>query len=409
MSKASWLALLALLGLGFASASTWVHYQILNDPTYASFCDVNATFNCTDAYTSRFGAFGGVPVALFGLLFFAGVLVLIGLCAQSTQAAENLPGYVFAASTVGLAVVLYLAYASYLILHVVCLLCAGTYVAVIGLFLLSGAWTKFPMTSLPMRMLKDLELLVRTPRALTASIVFAIAAVAAVVVFPEQRVSAAADPAAGSQAAASTQPLPAVTPEQQQQLEAFLTAQPRKVVMAASDGAAVVIIKFNDFQCPGCGQTYRDYKAVLAKWAKEQPGKVKFILKDYPLERECNAFIGQDLHSGACEGAVAVRLAREKGKEEAMEDWLYSNQPAMNPDTVKKAATSVAGISVAEFEKRYASTLELVKADVAQGAQLKISGTPTFFMNGIQLPGLRAEFFDAAIAWELKRVQSGAK
>ena len=49
-----------------------------------------------------------------------------------------------------------------------------------------------------------------------------------------------------------------------------------------------------------------------------------------------------------------------------------------------------------------------MKADVAQGAQLKISGTPTFFMNGMQLPGLRGEFFDAAIAWELKRVVRAA-
>ncbi len=47
-----------------------------------------------------------------------------------------------------------------------------------------------------------------------------------------------------------------------------------------------------------------------------------------------------------------------------------------------------------------------MKADIAMGSQLKVSGTPTFFMNGIRLPGLRAEFLDAAIAWELKRVQS---
>ncbi len=52
--------------------------------------------------------------------------------------------------------------------------------------------------------------------------------------------------------------------------------------------------------------------------------------------------------------------------------------------------------------------MELVKADVAQGGQLKVSGTPTFFMNGIRLPGFsRPEYFDAAIAWELKRVTSG--
>jgi len=338
-------------------------------------------------------------------LFFAAVLVLIALCSQSPQAAGNLPGYIFAASTIGLAVVLYLGYASYFILHVVCLLCAGTYVAVIGLFLLSGSATKFPMTSLPMRMINDLQLLVRNPRALTATVVFVAAASAAIVVFPEQRVSAATESPSAAEQAAPAAAVGQISPAQQQQIEQYLAAQPRKVVMAPSDGASVVIIKFNDYQCPGCGQTYRDYKPVLAKWAKQAPGKVKFIMKDYPLERECNAFIGQDLHSGACEAAVAVRLAREHGKGEAMEDWLYSNQPAMNPDTVKKAAASVGGVT--DFDKRYAGTLELVKADIAQGAQLKIGGTPTFFVNGMQLPGLKAEFFDAAIAWEMKRVSSG--
>jgi uncharacterized membrane protein/protein-disulfide isomerase len=396
-----WLTAFAAIGLAAAAASTWVHYQILNDPTYASFCDVNSTLNCTDAYTSRFGAFGGIPVALFGLLFFAGVLGLVAICSPSQTAAANLPGYVFAASTIGLAVVLYLAYASYFILGVVCLLCAATYVAVIGLFLISGAATNVPLTSLPMRILDDLKLLVRTPRALTAAVVFVAAAVAAIAVFPEQPVTAAANTEDGEQA----QAVPAASAQQIQQLETWLAQQPRVTVMAPSDGAAVVILKFNDYQCPGCGQTYRDYKPVLAKWAKQAPGKVKFITKDYPLERQCNQFVAQDLHLGACEAAVAVRLAREKGKAEAMEDWLYANQPAMNPDTVKKAAATVGGAT--DFDTRFANTLELVKADVAQGAQLKIGGTPTFFMNGMQLPGLRGEFFDAAIAWELKRVSGG--
>ena len=230
---------------------------------------------------------------------------------------------------------------------------------------------------------------------------FTVAAATAIVVFPEQRVTAAAGAEADQ-----TPAVPTASAQQIQQFEQWLSQQPRIPVMAPSDGAAVVILKFNDYQCPGCGQTYRDYKPVLAKWAKQAPGKVKFTTKDYPLERECNAFVGQDLHSGACEAAVAVRLAREKGKGEVMEEWLYSNQPAMNPETVKKAAASVGGVS--DFETRYKATLELVKADVAQGGQLKIGGTPTFFVNGMQLPGLRGEFFDAAIAWELKRV-SGAK
>ena len=60
-----------------------------------------------------------------------------------------------------------------------------------------------------------------------------------------------------------------------------------------------------------------------------------------------------------------------------------------------------------DFDARFNGMLELVKGDIAQGAQLKVTGTPTFFMNGMRLPGLRAEFFDAAIAWELRRIAGG--
>src|SRR5687768_12977745 len=107
-----WLVLAALAGLGFSLTSAWVHYRILQDPLYSSFCEVSRAFNCTEAYTSRYGYVGGVPVALIGVVFFAFVLLLIALCQRSFTARRNLPGYVFALSTVGLAGVLYLAYAS---------------------------------------------------------------------------------------------------------------------------------------------------------------------------------------------------------------------------------------------------------------------------------------------------------
>ena len=403
------LSAFALLGLAASSASTWVHYRILQDPTYSSFCDVaNTSWSCTDAYTSRFGAVAGVPIALFGVLFFAFVLGLIVLSTRSAATRENLPGYVFALSTLGLAAVLYLAYASYFILHTLCMLCVGTYVAVIGLFLISGASTKYPMTNLPSRAAKDVRLLVRTPGALTAAILFVAAAAAAIVLFPEQRVTAAAsDPAAGDTTTpAQAATIPAANAGQIEKFEQYLAQQPRVPVMVPTDGAAVVMVKFNDYQCPGCAETHRQLKPVLEKYNREAPGKVKFISKDYPLEPECNQFVGQNLHPGACEGAVAVRLAREKGRGEAMEEWLFANQPAMmQPQAVKNAALSVG--QVKDFDARYSGTLELVKADIMQGAQLKITGTPTFFMNGMRLPGLRAEFFDAAIAWELRRVAAG--
>ncbi len=125
-SSTTWLLVAALAGLGFASWSTWVHYRILHDPFYSSVCDVNATFSCADAYTSRFGSIGGVPVALIGVLYFGFVVALIALCRRSETARQNLPGYVFAAATAGLAGVLYFAYASFFVLKTVCLLCLGS-------------------------------------------------------------------------------------------------------------------------------------------------------------------------------------------------------------------------------------------------------------------------------------------
>jgi uncharacterized membrane protein len=399
-----WFLGFALLGLASSSASTWVHYRLIHDPTYVSACDITSSVSCSEAYTSPYGSVAGVPVALIGTLFFAYLVGLVLLCQRSGTAKASLPGYVFVSSTLALAVVLYLGYASLFVLGTLCVLCTATYVAVIGLFVTSGAAAKEPMSALPGRAARDLSSLSRTPAALSAAVAFAVLAVSAVLLFPGEPVSAASSAAGGgaTQAAAAA---PAAEAAQIQQFEAWLAAQPREPIVVPADGAAVVIVKFNDYQCPPCRQTYLQYKPILAKWEQQAPGKVKFITKDFALETECNGAVQSSMHLAACEAAVAVRLAREKGKAEAMEEWLFANQPALTPESVRQAARDVGG--VADMDARYSATLALVRGDTQQGAQLKVTGTPTFFMNGIRLPGLRPEFFDLAIAWELKRAGGG--
>jgi uncharacterized membrane protein/protein-disulfide isomerase len=398
-----WMTLCAALGLGASVSSAWVHHRVLTDPAYASFCDVSSAMSCTNAYTSAYGSFGGISVALLGALFFAGIVALLGLAAASPRFRDNVAGYVFAASVVGLAAVFYLGYASFVVLKNVCLLCLATYVAVIGLFVSSAVATRFPMRTLPGRLAADLAVLLRTPAALAAVAAFAVAAVVVVRWFPSEAGAAAAAPAVEQGATAT----PGVTAEQRQQLEQFLAAQQRVPVMVANEGAAVVLVKFNDYQCPPCGQTFAQYKPVLAKYTKEYPGKLKFVSKDYPLDPECNRLAPGGGHMAACEAAVSVRLAREKGKADAMEDWLFANQATLSPARIKEAARMVGGVS--DFDARYQSVLTLVKGDIEQGGQLQVQGTPTFFLNGIRLPGLRPEFLDAAIAIEMKRAGVAVK
>ena len=125
--------------------------------------------------------------------------------------------------------------------------------------------------------------------------------------------------------------------------KALASAKVTGQVVAERKGDKVLVVKFNDYQCPPCRQTYMEYKPILAKWAKQAPGKVKFVTKDFALERECNSVVSTDVHPSACEAAVAVRLAREKGKAEAMEEWIFANQPTLTPDKVKEGAKEIAG------------------------------------------------------------------
>ena len=65
----------ALVGLAAMLAAAYVHYHLLFDPRYASFCDINTTVSCTQVYLSRYSTVYGVPVAIYGAIWFAGVLV----------------------------------------------------------------------------------------------------------------------------------------------------------------------------------------------------------------------------------------------------------------------------------------------------------------------------------------------
>src|SRR6266496_4781621 len=68
--------LCAIVGLGASVAAAYVHYCLLFDPSYQSFCDVNTTISCTQVYLSRFSTFRGVPVAVFGGIWFTGAALL---------------------------------------------------------------------------------------------------------------------------------------------------------------------------------------------------------------------------------------------------------------------------------------------------------------------------------------------
>ena len=397
------LFLLALLALGASTSASVVHYKLLMDRTYHSVCDINQTWNCSDLYESRYGAFYGVPVAVGGVIWSAAVTLLAaaGLRQASKPATGErgaFAGYIFLLAIVGLSSVLYLGYASFFVIKTYCVFCLLTYIAVIGIFLVSGTAADGSMTDLPRRAVRDLKALATSPVGLLASGAFVAGAIALVMFFPRQ-VDATTAAAATASPAATATPAAALNAEQESEFDKWYTSLPRVPLAVPTDGAKVLIVKFNDYQCPPCRMTYEQYKPIIAKYQGLYPGKVKFVTKDYPLDPECNVNVPNGMHPASCEAAVAVRLAKAKGRGEAMEEWLFSNQPHMTPDLVKMGVRSVAGVE--DFDAKYSSTLDLVKSDIAMGAALQVHATPTFFINGVRIPVVKPEYFDKAIQYEL--------
>ncbi len=179
-------------------------------------------------------------------------------------------------------------------------------------------------------------------------------------------------------------------------------ASPRVAVPVMGGGAAVVIVKFTDYQCPACGLTHRLYKPILEKYESQFPGALKVFTKDFPLDKTCNSWLMQSVHASSCAAAVGVALARRQNHAAELEDWLYSNQQMLTPDVVRKAAELIGGVK--DFSGGYASAMDQVKADIGLARLLDVNSTPTFFINGVKIAQvLQPDLFDAAIAFELKR------
>ncbi len=260
----------------------------------------------------------------------------------------------------GLAFVLYLGWASYFQLKTFCLLCAITYVAVIGVFIVSGGATTFPMTTLPRRAPRDLRALSSSPIALVLALLFVAGAGTVIAYFPREA------PRAASSAPAPIEPL---TAQQRADLEQWWLVQPAGNPLVPSDGAKVTIVGFSDFQCPHCRQGHETYRGVVAKYAGNN--QVRFLFKHFPLEGECNTNALAGNHYAACEAAAAVVMARANGKAEPMTDWLYANQTSLTPASVREAAKSIGGSRTSTGG--YARALEEVKADATLGGQLGVS------------------------------------
>jgi protein-disulfide isomerase len=167
---------------------------------------------------------------------------------------------------------------------------------------------------------------------------------------------------------------------------------------APSTGAAsapVTIVEFTDYQCPYCHRSQSVIEEVLARYS----GQVRLVHLDFPL----------DGHPQALPAARAARCAGEQGRF-----WDYHKslmtQAGSFDDADLEGRASALKLNASRFKSCLASDRfdASIQAELRQGAELGVTGTPAYFVNGRLLSGAHPiESFEEVIDAELGTAQGG--
>jgi Na+/H+ antiporter NhaA len=135
--------------------------------------------------------------------------------------------------------------------------------------------------------------------------------------------------------------------------------------------APVTVIEYGDFECPYCGQAEPVVRELLRDF-----GDVTYVWRNLPLN---------DVHPNAQQAAEAAEAAAEQGAFWEMHDLLLDHQDALGFDDLIGYAEQL-GLDGERFEEdlRTRAGARRVAEDVDSADLSGVSGTPTFFINGIR-------------------------
>jgi len=156
------------------------------------------------------------------------------------------------------------------------------------------------------------------------------------------------------------------------------TSTPPKPSATVPADAVVTLEEFGDYQCPPCGALH----PTLKKLKQEYGTNLNFVFRNLPLTQ---------IHKNALAAAQAAEAARMQDRFWEMHDFLYENQELwrddINPQAIFVQKAADLGLDTARFRRDMGDKqVQLrMEADADAAAQLGVQGTPTIFIDGLEL------------------------
>jgi protein-disulfide isomerase len=154
-------------------------------------------------------------------------------------------------------------------------------------------------------------------------------------------------------------------------------------------GAKVVLVNFDDFECPFCS---RMHQTLFPEILKEYGDRVTFVYKDYPLT---------EIHPWATHAAVDANCLAAQNSDAYWDfaDYIHANQREVsNAPTPGARLAALDSMTTLQGQRHNVDAVKLqacikaqdeapVKASMSEADSLGINATPTMFINGQKIDG----------------------
>ena len=175
-----------------------------------------------------------------------------------------------------------------------------------------------------------------------------------------------------------------------------LNADPMKLIdlsgrpWRGNKDAKVVIVNYDDFQCPFCS---RMHQTLFPNILKTYGDQVKIVYKDFPLTA---------IHPWAMHAAVNANCLAAQNNDAFWEfaDYAHTNQKELNPETSKtdgafakldQITNDIGKKHGLDNDKLNACLKQqsetAVRASMLEADKLGVESTPTLFINGEKVAG----------------------
>ncbi|MFL2002082.1 DsbA family protein [Microbacterium sp. A1-JK] len=159
---------------------------------------------------------------------------------------------------------------------------------------------------------------------------------------------------------------------------ALPAARSNSHVLDSAGTDAPTLVEFLDFECEVCGAFYPYVEEIR----KQYDGRINYVFRYYPIPS----------HYNSMNAALAVEAAAQQDRVEDMYHRLFETQAEWGEQQVSEADlfrsfADDLGLDMAAYDQAVAApaTRERVEEDFAEGQQMGVQGTPTFFLDGKRL------------------------